>query len=229
MLVLTAAAVAGVAYWQWQRETRRRSQLAQWAAANNWTLTARDDSYCTRWSGMPFGLGDRRRARNVLSGTWRGTPFVSFDYSYRQRTNSTRQTASASYRYAVSALRLPAYLPTLQVTPENLLTRLGEALGGSDIELESEEFNRAFRVHCDDAKFASDVLTPRTMQLLLSRPHFSWRVEGADILWWQDGEQHPAAVTAAVTTLRDVLAGIPAFVWHDHGHDADPTTVGGTA
>ena len=38
-------------------------------------------------------------------------------------------------------------------------------LTNSDIELESEDFNRAFTVNCPDRKFASDVLHPRMMEL----------------------------------------------------------------
>jgi hypothetical protein len=67
------------------------------------------------------------------------------------------------------------------------------------------------------------------MQLLLGRAHVSWRIEGSDIVGWQAGEQEPAAVNAAVETMLAVVAGIPSFVWHDHGFDAGSTAVGGTS
>jgi hypothetical protein len=231
LVFVVVAAVAGVVlYLQWQREQKRRSLLVEWAAANNWTYLAEDDQWCSRWQGTPFGDGDHRRARNVLTGAWKGKPFVSFDYSYQTHSSNGKGGQSTqTHHCAVSAVQLPTYLPRLQVTPENLLTRFGNAVGLSDIELESEDFNRAFRVHANDPKFASDVLSARTMALLLSRPHLSWRIEGTDILCWQDGEQKPVAVTAAVATMLDVVAGIPSFVWHDHGYDAGSTTVGGTS
>jgi hypothetical protein len=230
VLVVGLALAGGYAYYHWQQEQKRRDLLGQWAVANKWTLAPEDDSMCARWQGAPFGEGDHRRARNVLAGTWKDKPFVSFDYSYQTHSSDGHGgRTTTTHHYAVSAVRLPTWLPTLQVTPENMLTRLGNAIGFDDIELESEAFNRAFRVHASDRKFASDVLTPRTMQMLLSRPHFSWRIEGADIICWQDGEQHPAGVTAAVSTTLDVVAGIPSFVWHDNGPDAGTATVGGTS
>ena len=231
LLFVAIAVVFGlVGYLHWKREQKRRALLAQWAAANKWTLLDEDDQWCSRWQGNPFGEGDHRRARNVLTGTWKGKPFVSFDYSYETHSSDGKGgTSTQTHRYAVTAVALPAYLPRLQVTPESLLTRFGNAVGLSDIELESEDFNRAFRVHANDPKFASDVLTARTMQLLLSRPHLSWRIEGSDIICWQTGEQEPVAVNAAVATMLDVVAGIPSFVWHDHGYDAGSTAVGGTA
>ena len=231
LIFLLVAVLIGVGiYFNYKREQKRKALLAQWAAANKWTLYDEDDQWCSRWQGNPFGEGDHRRARNVLTGTWKGKPFVSFDYSYETHSsNGKGGTTTQTHRYAVTAVTLPAYLPRLQVTPETLLTRFGNAVGLADIELESEDFNRAFRVHANDPKFASDVLTARTMQLLLSRPHLSWRIEGTDILCWQAGEQEPVAVNAAVATMLDVVAGIPSFVWHDHGYDAGSTAVGGTS
>jgi hypothetical protein len=113
-------------------------------------------------------------------------------------------------------LQLSAYLPVLQVTPEGLFSRLGNVLGFDDVELESEEFNRRFRVHAADRKFACDVLTPRTMEALLRHPDTSWRIEGVDILAWEDGRLTPAAVLQMLATFDAVLAGIPSFVWKDH-------------
>jgi hypothetical protein len=230
LVIIVVVAIGGtIFYVQWQREQKRRSLLIEWAAANKWTFAAADNQWCDHWQGTPFGEGDHRRARNVLTGEWKGRAFVSFDYSYQTHaSNGKGGQTTETHSFAVSAVRLPTYLPRLQVTPENLLTRLGNAVGLSDIELESEDFNRAFRVHAADPKFASDVLTPRTMQLLLDRPRFCWRIEGADILCWESGEQHPAAVTAAVATALDVIAGVPTFVWHDNGYDAGSTAVGGT-
>ena len=88
--------------------------------------------------------------------------------------------------------------------------------GPDDIELESEDFNRRFRVHSDDRKFACDVLSPRTMEALLARPDARWRIEGVDILTWRDGRITPDAVASMTFDLQTVVAGIPSFVWKDH-------------
>lgn len=231
VIVAVAAVAITVAYFNYKREQQRKDLLAQWAFANNWTIAPVDDSWCTRWVGAPFNEGDHKRAKNVITGAWKNHPFVSFDFSYQTHSSDGRgATSTQTHHYAVSSVQLPTYLPGLQVTPESALSRLGEAVGlNTDIDLESEDFNRAFRVRANNPKFASDVLTPRTMQMLLSRPHFSWRIEGADILCWQQGEQKPAEVTAVVSTMLDVVAGIPSFVWHDYGDDAGSTARGGTS
>jgi hypothetical protein len=116
----------------------------------------------------------------------------------------------------VASLQLSSYLPVLQITPENMLTRIGHSLGLDDIDLESEDFNRRFRVHANDRKFASDVLTPRTMQALLARPSASWRITGSDIVTWSQSRLTPLGILQALSLLQLVVDGIPSFVWKDH-------------
>ncbi len=146
---------------------KRRELLAQFARSNGWTLTLEDDRLAGRWDGTPFDAGDHRQAKNVLSGAWRGRPIAAFDYSYQTHsTDSQGHRTTSTHRFPVCATAMPTLLPRLQVTRENDLTRLGGALGFTDIEMESEDFNRAFRVTCPDRKFASDVLHPRMMEML---------------------------------------------------------------
>lgn len=229
LVVLVALPIVGyLAYRSWQQEQKRRELLLQWSANNGWTFALEDDTWCERWEGTPFGQGDHRRARDVITGTSGSRSFAAFDYSYETHsTDGKGNTTTTTHRYVVTAVRLPAYLPTLQVTPENVLSRLGHVIGLSDIDLESEEFNRKFRVHCSDPKFASDVLTPRTMQALLGNQKISWRISGVDILGWYDGRLTPAGALSAMSTLGTVIDGIPSFVWHDHG--LDPTASQGDA
>jgi hypothetical protein len=194
-----------------------------WSTNSGFTYAVEDDTWCDRWRTTPFGDGDHRKARNVITGTTASRPFAAFDYSYQTHSsNGKGGQSTTTHRYVVTSLQLPTYLPQLQVTPETFMTRLGNALGLDDIELESEDFNRHFRVHSRDRKFACDVLTPRTMQLLLAHPGLCWRIDGSDIVAWQDGRVSPAVVLAATSQLGHIVDGIPAFVWHDR-------EIGGTA
>ena len=91
-----------------------------------------------------------------------------------------------------------------------------------DIELESDEFNRAFTVTCPDRKFASDVLTPQTMQLLLAHPDLGWWFENGHLLTARPGAGRPETIEGTLATLAAILTGIPAFVWADHTGGAAP-------
>ena len=218
-MVVVVLGVVGLCYFgyrSWQQEQQRRALLMTWATNSGFAYTVEDDSWCSRWNATPFGEGDHRRARNVVTGAYKTHPFVAFDYSYQTHSsNGKGGQTTTTHHYVVTSLQLPTPLPQLQVTPENLLTRFGNALGLDDIELESEDFNRKFRVHAADRKFACDVLSPRTMQMLLSRPALSWRIHGSDILAWQDGQLTPAMCLSTTSQLQDIVDGIPSFVWHD--------------
>ena len=222
VLLIVGIPLAGyLAYRSWQQEQKRREMLLQWATSSGFQYTVEDDGWCERWTGTPFGEGDHRRACNVISGAIKDRSFAAFDYSYQTHSSDSHgNRTTTTHHYMVTSLQLPAYLPRLQVTAENVLTRLGNAFGVDDIELESEDFNRRFRVACNDRKFASDVLSPRTMELLLARDAPCWRIDGTDVVAWDDGRLSPARILANLDTMSAVVAGVPSFVWHDHGGEA---------
>jgi hypothetical protein len=221
-IVVVLLAVAG-GIWSYQQAKKRRQALQQYALANRWTYIPRDDSQCMRWQRSPFDEGFDRRALNVLRGTFRSHDMLAFDYQYKTRTTDGEgRSSTQTHHYRICALALPTWLPYLEVGPENVLTRLGGAVGLRDIELESEDFNRKFRVHANDAKFAYDVLSARTMAALLAQPAGHWRIDGNTIVGWATGALAVPQLLAGLNTLATVVDGIPDFVWHDNGVPAAP-------
>ena len=161
-----------------------------------------------------------------MRGTDHDVPFVAFDYQYDTETSDGRgHQVRTTHHFGVLSIPLPTALPPLQVTPEDAIERAAHAMGiGGGIDLESEDFNRRFTVHAHDPKFASDVLTPRTMEALLAAPPLAWRIEMADLVAWWDGALKPVELLASAATLRQVVSLIPSFVWHDNGV-VDPSGV----
>jgi hypothetical protein len=222
LYVLGAIAIGAFGIYRYWRNQRRVEELGLFCLSKGWQFSPIDDSLTVRWTGDPFFEGKERHARAVVRGTLQrpagSWDFVAFDYTYVTETHSSNGIKHrTTHRFAICAVTMPTWLPGLRVTPENVLTRLGNSVAGDDIELESEDFNRRFRVQCPDAKFACDVLHPRTMQMLLARPAMHFRVDGRDLLCWEDGGTTPATLIPRLATLADFVAGIPDFVWHDYG------------
>lgn len=217
LMVVGFAAAA----WQLTRTSRRRERLAAFAIARGWTFEMADPTLLHRWFGPPFGRGERPEATAVVRGIVGGRPMTAFEYTYetvRDQDNHFR----AKQRFSIVVIETPAFLPSVTVMPERRFGRLETALGTSqDIELESEAFNRAFRVTARNARAASDLLPPRTMQMLLSRPPFTFRVEGRDIVSWQPGGLEPMDLFRRATTMDAFADGIPDFVWADHGYPGE--------
>jgi hypothetical protein len=203
-------------FYAYQADKKRRAMLQAFALSNGWTYVASDDSWCERFDGSPFGEGQSHRASNILTGAYEGAPMVAFDYSYETSTTDSKGNRSTTtHRFAICAIELRAALPRLELTPESTLTRLAGHLGMGDVELESEDFNRRYRVSANDPKFAYDVLNPRTMAALLARPVLHMRLSGIDALCWESGRLEPADLLGRLSTLQLVIAGIPSFVWSD--------------
>ncbi len=217
LLAIGGFGLVGLLGWLgWRAAKKRRELLAAFAASQGWSYVPRDDSWTERFRGSPFGDGDNRKALNILQGTFRDRPVLAFDYSYQTHsTDSEGRRSTTTHRYACCALGLPAWLPKVELVPESVFGRLGTALGMQDIELESEDFNRRYRVRADVPKTAYDVLSPRTMEALLARPALHLRLSGADALCWESGSHSPAELLQRLDTLSVLLDGIPSFVWSD--------------
>ena len=199
-------------------EERHRKRLLAFALRRGWRYAGDDPSLVHRWPGEPFGVGDKRRASNVLIGQEAGRAFVAFDYTYVTHRRTKKGRRSTTHRYGVCVVPMRGFLPTVQVEPENAFHKVAGAVGLlTDIDLESEVFNRMFRVSATSAKLASDILTPRTMEYLIAAEPEAWRTCGTDLVSWAEGRLDPVEVVRTCGVLDRVEQSIPAFVWADHG------------
>lgn len=216
---LVVAVTAAVLVWVVVHNHRRTATIRQWAQAAGWTYAPTDSALVSRWQGRPFGVGRRRRARHVLTGGYAGHGATVFEYSYLTGGGQSQSTHTRT----VVALRLPAWLPSVELTPEGVAEKLAKALGGQDIEVESAAFNARWRVWAADQRVAHAVVHPRMMERLMApdADGVSLRVEGTDLLSWDVGRLRLDAVSARLALLASVAAHIPRHVWLDHGYDPD--------
>lgn len=198
------------------RLLRRHAAVQAWARAAGWTVVGEDRGLADRWRGTPFG-GGAVRAREVLRGRWAGRSCVSFSCRRGGDDDGPR-------RFHVVAMALPGRLPTLELTPEGAGDRVAKALGGRDLELESADFNREWRVRSSDDRIAHAVLTPRVMARLLERDArgLSLRFEGSDLVTWLPGDQDLDAIVHRLRLMGDLVAAVPDFVWQVHGQVPAP-------
>lgn len=206
--------------------------MGRFGSEHGWQLEAHRRDLTLRWQGAPFGVGDRRRADMVLTGSYRGREVTAFDYSFRTRSASGQGEASTvTHRFAVCTTAVPVALAQVEVLPTNALARLAYALGAPRVQLESEDFNRRFAVRSPDPATAVAVLHPRTMELLLGRigtravGDVSWRITGTDIVCWASGRAEPEQVLARLDLLADVVSGVPSFLWRDAINGVEPSAV----
>jgi hypothetical protein len=199
------------------RARRRRDTFRSGAAAYGWTYAATDWMVLSEFSrsGGIFSRGHKHRVRNVVSGVHDGRDFVAFDFTFTTTTTRDGKKRSQAHHYGVVALDVQATFPRLRVTPEGIFGRLVGAVTNTDIEFESDAFNQAFTVNCTDRKFATDVLHPRMMELLLTYPDVGWHFHRHYLLGTQSGTFSFEDITERLTAFDAVLDAVPTFVWND--------------
>ena len=219
LIVLLAVLVGGgLFYLNYIAAKRRRELFAGFAAQQGWAYLPSNNTLAGQWSGTPFQAGDNRQVRNVLSGAFNGHQMVAFDYSYQTHsTDSHGRRTTTTHKFGVVVVQLPGALPHLEVTHEGIFGgAVANAFGFRDIQFESEQFNRAFRVKADDERFGHAVVTPRMMELLLARGEIGWRIEGNSLVGWDKGAHNPTEIMNRLALLQQIAEQVPPYVWRDY-------------
>jgi hypothetical protein len=212
LLVGVALVVGG--FWV---QKKRHERFRAWAAGIGWTYAQSERALVDLSQEQPFQQGSSRRAIEVLRGTYDSRPALSFTYQWTTGSGKNRSTHHAH----VVALALPTFLPTVEVTPEGLGARLAKLVGAQDVQLESEAFNRAYRVVARDQRTGHAILHPRLMERLLQPDALgnAWRIEGTWILSWESGTTDLDRLAPRLGLLGAVVRSVPRHVWQDHGYD----------
>jgi hypothetical protein len=189
--------------------SRRKAELAGFAASRGWAFTGRDDRWARIARRLPFGTGLYRLADDVMLGPVLHYRGVAFSY--------TGGSGSSRVRAGVYALELPVELPWVHVRAELPGEGVARLLGGQDIELESEDFNRAYRVTSEDPRFAYDLLCPRTMEELVAFRRLTVQVAGRFLVATGGRKLDLAWIDFVLGLLARMVDRLPDYVWTSRG------------
>ena len=118
--------------------------------------------------------GSNRYAYNILSGNYQGHEVTLFDHHYQVQSGKHTH----HYNFSFFILVLPKSFPELVIDKEGFFSKVAQALGYDDIDFESHEFSRKFRVRSPNKKFAYDVCNGKMIEYLLSNSDLSIEIEG---------------------------------------------------
>lgn len=204
-----------------QRKHRVRvEKIRSWAERNGWDYVAHDDGVVAMFAGFPFGHGDPHswRTQHVLRSVHRGRQLLIFEYRFIDRSHGN----ATHWWHTVVAVETPAPRPDLAVLKPTVEQRLRDKLAGRDLELESEEFNKAFRIETASPRFAYDMLPAATMRWMLEHPlgrDVEFRVDDHHLVTWRLGLVVENALhLKRADYLIDLLERVPAFVWQHDGY-----------
>jgi hypothetical protein len=217
IFVIIIVLVAVGIWYGWYAKQKRREALARMAASLGLTYEREDPFGLV---GLPFELmerGDGQGVENVMAGTWQSVALKEFDYWYYTESTDSKGNTSKSYHYFSCAVtEVPIDAAALTISHENVFTRIGDHLGFEDIQFESEDFNRAYRVKSKDQKFATDLVDARMMQWLLPQKGWGFEFTGPFLLAYSK-RRKPADLIPLLGTLRAFRDHIPRVVYDLHG------------
>jgi hypothetical protein len=148
-----------------------------------------------------------------MSGTWKNRPFLGFDYHYETySTDSKGRRQTHHHHFSAVILGSSFLLKPLHIDRENMLTRLADALGFDDIDFESAEFSRTFRVKSPDRKWAYAVLHPRAMEFLMSGPAYALTLALNGAIAHRSSRFTPAQFAEAADLLSGLLDLMPDYL-----------------
>jgi hypothetical protein len=196
-----------------KRARERREALAKFAADNGWVFRPEltrtlDDDF--RDIGL-FRRGSNRYGENLITGSHGGCGLLMFDYHYETESGSGKDRRTHHHHYGIVMLRPSFPLKPLVIRPEGMWDKLTAAFGWDDIDFESAEFSRRYHVSSPDRRWAFDVVTPRTMELLLAREKATLCMDLTQLMFSRPGRLAPDDMRDAIALCAAVLDGIPAF------------------
>ena len=158
--------------------------------------------------------GVNRHAFNVLSGRYRESEVLAFDYHYETSGKGADHELSNSHRYLTAAMALmPAYFPELRIAPEGLLSKIADALGEEDIHFESAEFTRAFCVRSRDKRFAYDVCNARVIDYLLENRDLNIQIQNCTLALVSDAQWPAKQVEFNLERLVEIRSRLPEYLF----------------
>jgi hypothetical protein len=202
-----------IVYVSYQAKQRRKAGFIQMAHQLGLTYSSTDTFGLL---GYPFALfqrGDGRGIEHVVYGDWQETHVIAFDYWYYEETSNGKTTSRSYYRFDCVIVPIEADSQRLEIGPETFFSKLAGALSFRDLQFESEAFNEAFRVSCEDAKFANDLIDARMMQwLLASAPGYGFELIGNRVLV-AGPKIDPIALTELLGVGRGFVQHVPKVVY----------------
>lgn len=205
-------AVARLVWWKLAalatRHRRVAEQVEGLAHALGWTYDIEESTVDGDWKAAPFdrviGLTAVPRAHPVTGGRRRGVAWLEGDFGpdvfpYR------------AFMSRVAWVELPRDLKPVDLVPERMSDAVVKLLGGRDVDVESYDFNRRWRVKADDEREAHGILQPRMIDFLNSvdDPSVAFHIDGERVLIWDDGRDEDVDLVARTGLLDAFVDRLP--------------------
>jgi hypothetical protein len=199
--------------------TGRVRRLAATANRHRWLYSEKDVFGLGAYDFALFDRGSVRGFENTVWGNLKGVPFQFADYWYSteyEAEEPSLRLRTGTKDMSCVVIRMNAYVPRVMVDPESLSTWVNDPTDELDLQFESEEFNRRFRIQAHDRLFAYKLIVPSMMQWLLAMPdRYGVEIYKSALVVYAP-RRDPSDMYTMVACATGVLDRIPKLVWREY-------------
>ena len=209
-VVVVVVVMPALFYLGYRSRQKRVAAVVALAQQMGFTYTKGDTDRMVTTPFALFRMGEGRGIELVISGRHNDLPLRLFDFWFYTESNDGQGHSNRDYhRFTCALLELPANCPALQLSHENAMTRIGEHLGLHDVTFEFDDFNRRFRVKCDDQKFAFSLFDAPMMEWMLGADSFDRLETYGNSVLLASKRLDPAAWPELVTWIDTFHSHVP--------------------
>ncbi|MGJ8637886.1 MAG: hypothetical protein ACSHYA_00710 [Opitutaceae bacterium] len=175
----------------------------------------KDYSFAARYRFLEhMDDGSKRYAFNRLSGEYEGQQVNIFDYHYETYSRNSKGGRQTTHHYfSIFTLSLPAAFPELNIEREGFFSKIGQALGFDDIDFESLEFSKRYKVKSDDKKFAYDFCNAQMIDFLLGQRDLIIEVDGHTLALTFKGKLNLDEIRPNYRRLQKIRSLMPNYLF----------------
>ncbi len=222
-LVALGAVGLGISIAADQRLVRRQRRIAAEIRRAAESLSLRYTSRVPRaesgWLRRPFSALRSVQASPGATGTVDGR---ECGMAYLEGDAGVGRLSARTFTSRIVWIDTGRQLPAADFVREDFAQRMASLVGGSDVDVESYEFNRAWRVRADDERAVHGMLQPVMIALLVdvADAGLAIHTDGTKVVVWDDGRAGEVDMARRLDVATRFAKAIPGFV-------GDPATASG--
>jgi hypothetical protein len=161
--------------------------------------------------------GDERSCINVITGEHGRNSVTLFDYYYVTEDNKVWWWAPSWETHCYLSfiiVNMNSNFPELTIAKESFFSKIAQAFGFDDIDFESHEFSRRYKVKSSDKKFAYDFCNARMIDYLLDQPVMAIEVEKHSLALGFDDQHDVRQTDFHLSHLAKIRSLMPNYLFN---------------
>ena len=208
MIAVFIGIVGLLLWWNAALRSKRVTELKEFAAQGKFTWSERDASWASPYTGhfRFFTHGYNPRFQDFLQRTTGDRSVCVFQFSYITGSGKSRTSHIQSVVLIVSSkMNLPSFL----LEPENILLKIGEIIGGGDIDFtESPAFSSKYLLKGSDLERITMLFSPEVRAFFEQNPGWSVEGMGDSLIAYRQGRLWPVREITQLLHYGERIAGM---------------------